>query len=299
MRSLPFVLAIPMTLAACAPSTKPEDSADTSARSSGLPEGESVWEGTITFLRDQPVDATLTLQNTGGDLAGTVEFADGSGFSGGSYSVRGTHDPATGAVALVPETWIEAGGGPEEFTLLGFDVVYDPDAGSLAGLGRGVMDAMDEMSGAYWGGDAALSFVSGDGAPTPVPDAAAGIAAGEYPFSGVTRCQTERPTSGSLTFDAQGDVSGLVHYGDIADYEDYSSETEYLGSFDVHGVYNRATGTLALIPDLWNEEDLHIINFLNFFIIGAGGADGSFTGDHRAPRDSVPTCVDGGWNVTL
>ncbi|MCA9492898.1 MAG: hypothetical protein KC621_23360, partial [Myxococcales bacterium] len=74
----------------------------------GLPEGESVWTGELEAA-GFALDAELTVTNTGGDLAGTVEFANET-IGEGSYGVTGTYEPTSHRIALAPEDWIDTPG---------------------------------------------------------------------------------------------------------------------------------------------------------------------------------------------
>ncbi len=163
-------------------SASPVDTRVGDSAASGLPEGESTWEGTIE-VSGLTFPMTLTLQNTLGDLAGVAAFSDNPdsplGIGTGTYSVTGTHEPENGLVALAPEDWIDP---PDiELELLGFSGTYDPSADTLSGTAADYASGSDNT---LTGGPTLLTRTGGDGTPTDFGDAALALPVDTRPFTG-------------------------------------------------------------------------------------------------------------------
>ena len=215
----------------------------------GLPEGASTWagEGQVSGV-SFPIE--VTLENSGGDLTGSVTLSDPGGalgFGTGSYTIVGTHAPESGAFAVAPTGWTVE---PDvAIELLGATGTHDPDAGTLTGQLRDYASGdLNTLEGEGF----TLTRLSGDGAPTPVGDGARALPA-TATLSGSMRCTgAERELSGSLTHDGEGRVTGSITLGDPG------LDTP-LGTFGGQAPPLAARGRVA--PQPWVEPDHSTKNF--------------------------------------
>lgn len=205
---------------------------------SGLPEGDSTWRGEIEASGVMlPVE--LSLSNDAGDLTGVVvaEFV-------GTYSLSGTYEPSSLRVALAPGDWI---GEPTIDTeLFGFEGVYDPEVGALTGR---TADYASGRDNAFAGGPAELAFVEGAGTPTAAGSRDRALPEETLSFSGTFQCRGPiRETSGEITFDGAGGVTGQIAFGD-------PTFAEATATFAFTGVHNPSTGGVTLVPGLFEDTD--------------------------------------------
>jgi hypothetical protein len=250
----------------------------------GLPEGASTWAGEgqvsgFTF----PIEATL--ENTDGDLTGTVTLSDPDGLLGfgtGTYTVVGTHAPESGVFAMAPVAWTVDPAVAIE--LLGATGTHDPDAGTLTGQLRDYASGDENF---LRGEGFTLNKLSGDGAPTPVGDGSKALPA-TATLSGTTRCTaSERELAGSLTHDGAGRVTATFTLGDPG------LDTP-LGTFEVDGAHNPTTGMIKVAPLLWVEPD-HSTK--NFGVTGAWDPATGAWGGHV--WTDVAACPPGTWAVVV
>ena len=271
----------------CSDESGGSTSGSTPSSTNGLPEGTSVFQGTIEvgpfkFL----VDATLV--NTGGKLTAAATFSDDpsapTGFGTGTYALSGTHEPVSGELALAPNDWIQKPSIDSE--LLGLTATYDPVAKTLTGV---MVDYATGKDNTLAGGALSLILTDGDGAATQEGDRAQALSAGSHTLTGTGQCTGPvRDTSGTLEYDGKGHVTGTVALGD-------TGLDMPLGTFAVTGVHNPSTGGLTLVPGLWinpaGSEPL------TFFIDGSYDASsGAFEGDQRT---NVNACPLGTWKATI
>lgn len=254
--------------------------------SRGLPEGQSTWTGSGQ-VSGVPVQLSLALTNTDGDLSGTVTVSDDPsapiGLGEGTFSITGAHDAGSGEVAVGPVAWVAQ---PAiEIELLGATGRFDLDAGTLSGQLRDWASASDNS---LQGGPFSLTLDSGDGDPTPVGDAAQALPAGGATFAGSMQCTgAVREVSGELSVDADGVVTGSMTVGDTA------LDTP-LGTFGFDGVANASTGALVILPLIWDDP---APSTLTFGIAGRyDAASGAWTGDQLT---NTAACPAGTWQVTV
>jgi|GEM_PF-5628613 len=253
----------------------------------GLPEGESTWSGTAE-MNSIPLDVTMDITNTGGDLVADVSFenADESPLFelSGTFRLAGTHHPASGKVALAPLEWVD---GAQTIEIVGLTAEYDKEASAITGV---LVDYATEADNILRGGQFEVTLNEGDGAPSVVGDGGSSLEADRpLPFEGISQCSGGvRQMEAELLYENDGGVDGWILVGDPG------TDTP-LGQFDVTGVHNPTTGRLVLVPGLW--EDVGTTNTLTFFVDGVFDADdGSYVGDQRVNIGACP--VDGAAWVT-
>ena len=294
MRTCPFprLLLLPLAIACTGKSTDTSSATgDTSADDTGggaatfgLPEGPSTWAGEGQVLGFSfPIE--VTLENSGGDLTGSVTLSDPDGILGfdtGTYTIVGTHAPESGAFALAPVAWTVDPAVAIE--LLGATGAHDPEADTLTGQLR---DYASGDQNTLAGEAFTLTRQSGDGAPTPVGDGAKALPA-TATLSGTMRCTgSDRELTGSLTHDGAGRVTGSVTLGNPG------LDTP-LGTFGVDGAHNPTTGAITVAPLPWVEPD-HSTK--NFGVTGAWDpATGAWDGDVWT---DVAACPPGTWAVVV
>ena len=290
VNSAAFCVMLGLTGACTDSADKAGETGDTgdsgSEATSGLPEGSSTWSGTMevggsTFLLD------FTLENTGGEVEATATFTDDpdapAGMGTGTYTLKGTHEPVSGLLALAPIAWVVE---PElDLELLGATATYDPATGTLQGM---IVDYATGESNTLLGGPMEATMTSGDGAPTVVGDLGAALSTGSHTFVGTIQCTSSvREVEGTLEYDGAGAVAGTMTIGDTG------LDTP-LGTFAYSGVHNPSTGGLTLAPGLWVDSEA---NTNTFFVNGSYDASsGAFTGDQLT---NTAACPPDTWNVTV
>ena len=250
-------------------------SSDTDATSdTGLPEGESTWEGTLA-VNSMSFAVEVAITNTGGDLVATVAIVGDDLLGATVFRATGTHEPTAGRVAFAPDAWIDE---PDfAIELIGLIGAYDPAMQRITGT---VVDYASGGDNSLLGGPATLTLIDGPGAATTAGDAGASLFVGSQTFTGTSQCTGPvRDISGTLDYDGAGLVSGALTLGD-------PGLDAPLGTFAVSGVHNPTTGGLTLVPGLWDSPD-H--NTKTFFVDGTLDANASaFAGDMRTDVDACP-----------
>lgn len=255
--------------------TETETGEDPATR--GLPEGESTWSGTIE-VNDFPLAIDATLINSGGDLEMTFRITDL-----GDFVLTGTHEPASGLVALAGDDWLAP---PTlDIELFGFIGSYDPDTLTLTGMSSDFASGQDNV---LRGGPGTLMLMDGPGQPTAVGDEGAALSEGTHNFTGTSQCtSSERELDGTIAYDGAGGVSGSVTLGD----PDLATA---LGTFEFTGVHNPTTGGITLVPGLW-VDPMHMT--LTFFVDGTyDPATGMYDGDMRTNTNA---CTEDGWHIVI
>lgn len=285
MRSLFLLLPL---LAACTDSDKgsdtpsDEDSGDVPSSGRGLPEGTSEWEGSMV-VNGTPIEAGFVLENDGGDLSGTLAFSI-QGMDA-TFGMSGTLNPYSGLVGLVPTEWVSGGAGI--FEMNGFLLTYDPETGTLEGVG---VDSASPNDNTFVLGAVTATMVSGDGAPTEVGSAGKPFPTGTHTFAGTFKCSTQaRPIEGELTVDADGALTGWNTF-----WEEGGGDP--VGTHGLRGVYNPDTGAITMLPDVYTEMD-GVHNYSTSY------RDGSFDPDSgvitATVRNWAGGCEDDGYVVTV
>lgn len=267
-------LALALAAAGC-PSTSEEPQLDPT----GLPQGESTWSGTVD-LSGVEFAVAMTLENDGGLLEAAVTFEDSAGGTGTMFG-QGTHDPASGLLALAPIEWEDQANAGQE--LPGLTARYDHDTGTITGT---AVDYTTPQDNVLRGGALVLTMDSGEGDPLAVGDEARSLAVGDNAFAGTFQCTGPvRETEGTLTYDGEGAVTGEIVVGDP------TLDTP-LGTFDLSGVHDPTSGGITLVPGVWTSGS-H--NTLTFFVSGTyDPGTGAFDGDQGT---NTGACPPGQWSV--